>query len=470
MFDFHIPTAFLIIGLLYLILPTVTWIVLADQRSVQVALWCGGGLMIGIAGILTGMTVKLPGVPLSAYFLIAANFARMQSLRLDLGLPSRTRTLVTAIILFFSCFEFLHLVLLDALWRVRFNAAVNAALIFYLAALAQRIGKTEQSRSAYWISGVYSFVGIGLLLRLVTVGQDGGPINLIGDGWSTQVLALAVVLSSVMGHVGYVGMALDRSRRREIQAAADQARKEESLRLSAQIAHLDRQRSLGQMSASLGHELKQPLTAILTNAQVAQRGWQSGALDTQRLGVFLDKIVHNTQRASQIIERIRDYIRPSQERSEPVMLNHVVHEVVALVADDALGKQIHIELPAMEPPVWVMGDPIALSQIVLNVFRNAIDALADAQKRDIVVECDKEKTWATLRIRDSGPGVADNLLSQVGTPFFSTKTTGMGMGLSISRTIAEQYGGKLTLRNTAAGQGSGAVVELTLPLLLAPTP
>ncbi len=471
--ELHISTALMIVGAMYLLLPSITWLVLALQRSTQVALWCGGGLMIGVASILAGMPAKLPGflgVSLPVYLLLVANFARIQSLRLDLGVPLSGRTMLVALVSILAGFEFVHLGLQDAVWRIRFSASMNAALVFYLAALALRIGKAEQSRSALWISGVYSLVGISFLLRVVTVDASAAIVLMSSTDWSTRLLVLSALLSSVMGHVGYVGLALDRSMRRELQAAVDQARDEESRRLSAQIAHLDRQRSLGEMSAALAHEVKQPLMAILTNAQVAQRGVQSGNVDAARLGTFLDKIVHNTQRASQIIERVRNFIQPSDAQSQPLLLNHVLQEVVALVADEARHQGVNIQLPATLPDVWVNGDAVALSQVLLNVFQNAIQAMSESTRREITVACIVDPTHVKLRVMDSGPGLTTAAATQAGMPFFTTKPGGLGMGLCISQTITRQHHGTLTLRNTTAEIGGGAIAELTLPLLHQPKP
>jgi len=271
------------------------------------------------------------------------------------------------------------------------------------------------------------------------------------------------LLASAIGHFSYVGLALDRSMRRELKAATEQARDEENRRLGALIAQLDRQRSLGELSASLGHELNQPLTAILTNSQVAKRGLQNGRFDHAQVVALLDKIVHNTQRASQIIERIRGFIRPSVARSEPVNLRHVVHEVVELVADEARSRKVALVLPAGKPEVMVSGDAIALSQIVLNALRNAIEALTTAPRREINVSCSRMDARVTLRIADTGPGFTPEALNQAGSPFFTTKASGLGLGLAISRSIAQNHGGSLALANAA--DGTGAIVELTLPAL-----
>jgi C4-dicarboxylate-specific signal transduction histidine kinase len=282
------------------------------------------------------------------------------------------------------------------------------------------------------------------------------------EGISTKLIAITVLLSSVVGHFGYVGLKLDRSMRRELKAAADKARDEENRRLGEQIAQLDRQRSLGEMSASLGHELNQPLTAILTNAQVAKRGLQAGRFQVEQFTEFLDKIIQNTQRASQIIERIRGFIRPTATRSEPVDLTLIVREVAELIAAEARSHKVALVFADQASPLLVAGDPIQISQIVLNVLRNAIEALQQVAHREIHIVCLRADGQVVLRIRDSGPGLAPEVLAQVGSPFFTTKSSGLGMGISISRSIAVQHGGTLSITNA---EGGGAVVELKLPAL-----
>jgi C4-dicarboxylate-specific signal transduction histidine kinase len=289
-----------------------------------------------------------------------------------------------------------------------------------------------------------------------------GDIGLPIEGNSSSIISMVMLLAAVIGHLGYVGLHLDRAMRREVKAASELARDEESRRLGEQIAQLDRQRSLGEMSASLGHELNQPLTAILTNAQVARRGLRTGHFETERHTEFLDKIIQNTQRASQIIDRIRGFIRPSVARSEPVDLNLVVREVIELVADEARSHNVRFVFHGETVALQITGDAIQISQILLNVLRNAIDALKQVAQREIHVSFSKDDGRAIIRIRDSGPGLTPEVMAQVGTAFFTTKPSGLGMGLSISRSIANQHGGTLSIANAERG---GALVELNLPAL-----
>lgn len=463
-----VRTVFLIFGLLYLLMPIVTWLLLAGQRSPQVMLWCGGGLLIGYAGILTGFRDSLPEwvyISVAAMLARVSTLLRIQSLRLDMGIPWRWRWIILAEASMLTIFQTLYLGMQNNVLRAQFNSFVLAVLLLYLALLALRIGTNEQSPSAKWIARVYGLVAVAMLYRVLNLIRLGDNPNLLNEGLGGQLLGLSLVLSSVVGHFGYVGLALDRSMRRELKAASQRARDDEARRLGQQIAQLDRQRSLGELSASLGHELNQPLTAILTNAQVAQRGLHSGQFAGVQLNEFFDKIIHNTRRATQIIERIRGFIRPSAVVAEPVDLNLIVSEVIELVADETRARKVNLMFRAHPECLRVMGDPIQLSQIIVNVFRNAIEAMSLVTRRELRVVCSRRNGQIVLRICDSGPGFTAEVLEQLGMPFFTTKSNGLGMGISISRSIALQHGGTLTFANAGIEEGGGAAAELELPAL-----
>jgi C4-dicarboxylate-specific signal transduction histidine kinase len=463
MSDFDIRTAFFIVGLLYLLLPSITWLALIRRRSPSIDLWCGGGLLVGLATIMISQYGQAPSwltLQLSSLLLLVSHFLRIQSLRIDLGTPWPRQRIVLAVVALFFVFMWLDLGLQQPVWRAQYNSALGAGLLFYLAALAWRIGREEQSPNARWIAIMYALVSVAFVIRVLTLG-DQEKTTVVNHGIGSQLLSLTTLFASVIGHFGYVGLALDRAMRREVKTAAAQARDEERHRLGLQIAQLDRQRSLGELSASLGHELNQPLTAILTNTQVAKRGLQAGRFEREQVVDFLDKIAHNTQRASQIIERIRNFIRRSEARNEVIDLRHVVREALELVADEAVSRKVAITVSASSQPMMVSGDPIALSQIVLNAVRNAMEALTNMPKREIHLSCACADGLITLHIRDTGLGFTAEALEAAGAPFFTTKATGLGLGIAISRSIAQHHGGSLALFN-ADGE-PGAIVELTLP-------
>lgn len=459
-------TAFFVAGVFYETLPVMAWLVLAGQRSRPAMLWCGGGALAGLALMLLSLAGKAPPwqtQTLAQMLLFISHLARIQSLRLDLGSPWSERLLLWAALGFLFVYELLRSVLVWPNWRMTFVTVVSVSLLIHLAWLAWRTSREQRSRNAMVIAVGYMMLSVAsatFLIDLIT-SREFGPIT--APRISLMILLATVMLSSVLGHLGYVGLVLDRSLRQRMQDAAAHAREEEGRRLGEQIAVLDRQSSLGEMSASLGHELNQPLTAILTNAQVVERALRTGKLDAGQREELVAKIIHNTQRASQIIERIRDFVRPEASRVETVDLQRVVQEVMVLVADDARSRDVQFSLPEPPTPACVRGDPIQLSQILLNVFRNAIEALSGRALRRVVVRIALREGRAVLTVRDSGPGLAPEVLAKVGAPYLTTKASGLGMGLVISRSIARQHQGSLILSNVEQADGGGTVVELSLP-------
>lgn len=461
MFVFDVRTAYLINGLLYFVLPVVVWVVLVGQRTLPVALWCGGGMMVGAGLVLTSFRGFLPGefIGTVTALVITGAMLRIQSLRMDLAKPWPTRWIVAVFFISYLAAEVIRLGLQSESLRFAFANVLQMVVNFLTGLTARQVAKREQSRNAAVIAWTHFAIVPLLGSRFVLDIPD--PSILI------SVFSLTALFISVIANFGYIGLALDRMTRRELELATARAREDENRRLGAQIMQLDRQRSFGEMSASLGHELSQPLAAILTNVGVAKRGIQMGEFNLERVIEFLDKIANNTRRASQIIERIRGFIRPAAAVRKPVDLRQGVAEVAELVADLARKQRIRVILPGHVQPIMVMGDPIQLSQIILNVLRNAIDALRQAAQREIHVALLEADGRVILRIRDTGPGLTPEALTRAGTPFFTTKPEGLGMGLSISRSIAAQHGGTLTFANVEcdAGIGGGTIVDLNLPAL-----
>lgn len=461
---FNLPTAYLIVGLMYLVMPTVAWVVLSGLRSRAALLWCGGSALFGVGVVLLGLRAHIAewaAYPLANGLMLLANLVRVQALHHELPQqPWPTQWLAGLGIAFVLGYEYLRLGLDNEMLRFLWTSSTLAASFFYISWLCGRIGQREHSHSAYWVAGAYLVVGSTVVLRSVTVGTGFSQPNALFGGWDSLLNVSSSLISSVVGSMGFIGIFLERARHSDMTAVAERAKQEENIRLSAQIAQLDRQRCLGQMSASLGHELNQPLTAILLNAQMAQHGLAHQRLDTPQLQELLHDIETHTQRAGQIIEHIRSFIRPVPEQNKPVELGPLVRDVTQLLACEARNAEVVFTFALPEAPVWVQGDGLQLSQIVLNVYRNAIQAMRDApQPRQIMVTLAQQTNWVLLRICDTGPGFGPEALAQVCQPFFTTKADGLGLGLSISRAIAQRHGGTLEVYNHLQG---GAQVELKL--------
>lgn len=239
-----------------------------------------------------------------------------------------------------------------------------------------------------------------------------------------------------------------------MKAEAERKRLEAEHQLHVQeMTHLDRVASLAALGTSLAHELNQPLTAILTNAQAAQvlLGYEPApAADLQEI---LADIVDDDRRASDIIVRMRRLLKKGDVEVAPVDLNALCRDALRLVSGRASRERVTIEQRLSTAPVLVVGDEVQLQQVVVNLLVNAIDASRETQpaQRRVIVETSDDGREKRLAVHDSGPGVDPAKLASLFRPFFSTKKDGLGMGLSISKTIVEAHGGRIWAENGPAG-------------------
>lgn len=220
MFLFDSYTAILFVGMLYILLSVFTWISLINQRSYPITLWCVGGLLIGLSFITH--ILQVGNLKWSASLLIfTATFARIQSLLIDQGRPWRTHWIVIAIILLYLGFQALYFFVANQVLRAQYFNAVNIGLFSYLGILAWQISCKEQSLNAKWIAIVYGIVVSVFVLRtFVLLGKSSPNVYLL-EGDIGKLFVICSMISATIGHFGYIGLALDRSRRRELIAIAE---------------------------------------------------------------------------------------------------------------------------------------------------------------------------------------------------------------------------------------------------------
>jgi signal transduction histidine kinase len=237
----------------------------------------------------------------------------------------------------------------------------------------------------------------------------------------------------------------------------------EARRYLAGMAHLDRRAAMGELTASLAHELNQPLTAILRNAEAARMLLARPDPPLDELRDIVDDIRSDDRRAGDIIRRLRTLLRQHELSPEPVDVNAVAQETVAFVVPDAASKDVRLDVDFSSVPGIVTGDRVHLQQVVLNLLLNGVDAVARVAhgRRRVLVRTACNDGHVDISVADTGPGFAPDVLPRAFEPFFSTKEDGMGMGLSIARSIVDAHGGRIMATNNDHG---GATVRFVLPL------
>jgi two-component system sensor kinase FixL len=231
-----------------------------------------------------------------------------------------------------------------------------------------------------------------------------------------------------------------------------------------ELAHTTRVSTLGELAASLAHELNQPLTAILSNAQAAQRFLSVKPMDMEEIKDILKDIVEDNSRASEVIRRMRALVKKEDLAFEVLDLGSVVGDVIQLVHSDAILRNIRVSFAANSDLPAMRGDRVQLQQVVLNLLLNAFEAMNDtpAAEREVVVQVKLDGVdTVEVAVCDRGTGITSEKFDKMFQPFFTTKRDGLGMGLSISRSIVERHGGRLWAENN---RERGATFHMALPV------
>jgi two-component system sensor histidine kinase DctS len=256
-------------------------------------------------------------------------------------------------------------------------------------------------------------------------------------------------------HRGWMGSVLDITERKRAEEMARQ--QQERLQQTARLI------TMGELASTLAHELNQPLSAIASYCTGCLNRLRAGSIRSEELEPALEKLANQAKRAGQIIRRVHDFVRKSEPNMELCSLGQVLEDCMALMRADARqhGVRIVLELPEGSLPP-VMGDRILLQQVVLNLMRNGIEAMGQAARGRNLLHIGVKVLDGSIRasVRDRGCGISPDIAEQLFSPFFTTKSKGMGMGLNICRSIIEHHQGRLWFETEPDG---GTSFLFTLP-------
>jgi C4-dicarboxylate-specific signal transduction histidine kinase len=239
---------------------------------------------------------------------------------------------------------------------------------------------------------------------------------------------------------------------------AEQARRERE----SDFAHMNRVSMMGELAASLAHEITQPIASARNNARAAQHFLDMQAPDLGEVKEALACVVGDVDRARDIIDRIREHLRKAPPRKERFDLNAAINEVMVLARSVIISNGVLVQTRLANGLLPVVGDRVQLQQVLLNLILNAVEAMGavEAGGRQLLISAEEDHTGVLVAVRDSGPGIDPRHLERVFQAFYTTKSSGVGMGLAICRSIIDAHGGRLWAN---ANEPRGAVFQFTLP-------
>jgi len=254
-------------------------------------------------------------------------------------------------------------------------------------------------------------------------------------------------------------------------ASVDITKRKQAEELAArqgnEMAHLSRVSTLGELSGSIAHELNLPLSAILCNAQAAQRILANGKVDHTELREILNEVISEDKRACEVIRRLRLWLKKSEVQQHSLRINNVVQDVLRLLRSDLIDQKVIVDCELARNLPAVIGDPVQLQQVLVNLVVNACDAITNRtipERRLLIrtgIQNRNGSSAVTVSVTDRGAGITEEKMEQIFEPFFTTKPKGMGLGLSVCRTIIAAHRGKLWATNNT---DCGATFHFSLPI------
>jgi signal transduction histidine kinase len=325
---------------------------------------------------------------------------------------------------------------LGALWIVFGFAEAFRLQLFYLFFLP-----VVWTAVRFGLEGVTAgllFTQLGLITAMHFTGQGAADV--------TAYQALMVVLALTGLAVGVL--------------VSEQQRTQQQLRLNQEaLSRALRVGTTGEFAAALAHEINQPLTAISNYARLVK-----SAADPAAASEASDRLIAQVERAAEVVRRLRNFIRLGRSETAPVTVPRLVQEAIAYCRTELDTQGIELQSRLARDLPAVTADALQIEQVIVNLVRNAAEALTDAGRHDgkVVIEAELDAAdFVVIRVRDNGPGFDPDLTERAIDPFATTKSDGLGLGLSLARSIVEAHGGRLSIESSA----SGAVVSFSLPAL-----
>ena len=473
---FDVPTATIVVGLMYFLLPTSVYVFLKEHRNQAVLLWCVGGGIHGFGFLALALRSGFSDLPLSISYTLPNTLfflgavLRIQSLRMDCkhGVPTKHLLLIT----------FIFVAAYECVWRsVGVDQARNAFLLpifaielLILSHSAWVYEKIHQSKVIrVVIYNYFSYASI-LAIKAISVAIGDEDILMLSSSAINITLILIGFCTVVYTNLGYIGVVLEKvNRERELSLNENKKlvstlKKKEAL--ISQYARIKAFSNIGGYGSSVIHEISQPLTTAsfalenLSTLMAKQKDLPVEILNR------LNLVKEPTQKAAQIVNNLRGLMAKSDFNLSPIKLRDRINETLLVLQNKIAQQQVNIELIASDAELQVVADEAQINHVLINILDNAIDATANNpnNKRDIKIKVRSAGKQIYVQVIDSGSGLSSKVQADMFNWLASNKVGGIGIGLALCKMFVESWGGKITGRNANPGtdQLSGALIELSL--------
>ena len=473
---FDVPTATIVVGLMYFLLPTSVYVFLKEHRNQAVLLWCVGGGIHGFGFLALVLRSGFSDLPLSISYTLPNTLfflgavLRIQSLRMDCkqGVPTKHLLLIT----------FIFVAAYECVWRsVGVDQARNVFLLpifaielLILSHSAWVYEKIHQSKVIrVVIYNYFSYASI-LAIKAISVAIGDEDILMLSSSAINITLILIGFCTVVYTNLGYIGVVLEKvNRERELSLNENKKlvstlKKKEAL--ISQYARIKAFSNIGGYGSSVIHEISQPLTTAsfalenLSTLMAKQKDLPVEILNR------LNLVKEPTQKAAQIVNNLRGLMAKSDFNLSPIKLRDRINETLLVLQNKIAQQQVNIELIASDAELQVVADEAQINHVLINILDNAIDATANNpnNKRDIKIKVRSAGKQIYVQVIDSGSGLSSKVQADMFNWLASNKVGGIGIGLALCKMFVESWGGKITGRNANPGtdQLSGALIELSL--------
>ena len=473
---FDVPTATIVVGLMYFLLPTSVYVFLKEHRNQAVLLWCVGGGIHGFGFLALALRSGFSDLPLAISYTLPNTLfflgavLRIQSLRMDCkqGVPTKHLLLIT----------FIFVAAYECVWRsVGVDQARNVFLLpifaielLILSHSAWVYEKIHQSKVIrVVIYNYFSYASI-LAIKAISVAIGDEDILMLSSSAINITLILIGFCTVVYTNLGYIGVVLEKVKRErelslnENKKLVSTLKKKEAL--ISQYARIKAFSNIGGYGSSVIHEISQPLTTAsfalenLSTLMAKQKDLPVEILNR------LNLVKEPTQKAAQIVNNLRGLMAKSDFNLSPIKLRDRINETLLVLQNKIAQQQVNIELIASDAELQVVADEAQINHVLINILDNAIDATANNpnNKRDIKIKVRSAGKQIYVQVIDSGSGLSSKVQADMFNWLASNKVGGIGIGLALCKMFVESWGGKITGRNANPGtdQLSGALIELSL--------